>query len=117
MADANHNPPTLFPDRFVTIQESFRYRRYIPHVRFADRKPPVLYPWMKLSGRWIEEAGFEPAQRVRIEVTTKRLVITPIDEKDCDHFMNDGFPIVDAATGLRRRRVPVTTEVTGAGSR
>ncbi|WP_244131475.1 SymE family type I addiction module toxin [Burkholderia pseudomultivorans] len=108
MADAHHNVPTLFPDRFVTIQESFRYRRHIPRVRFQDRKPPVKYPWMKLSGRWIEDAGFEPAQRVRIEVTIGRLVITPIDERDCDHFGRDGFPVVDAATGLTRRRRPAT---------
>ncbi|KVU40928.1 hypothetical protein WK68_12975 [Burkholderia ubonensis] len=48
---------------------------------------------MKLSDRWIEEAGFEPMQHVRIEVTTKRLVITPIDEKASDHFGKDGSPL------------------------
>jgi toxic protein SymE len=32
---------------------------------------------MKLSGRWSEHAGFEPGQRVRIQVQHHRLVITP----------------------------------------
>jgi toxic protein SymE len=31
---------------------------------------------MKLSGRWLEQAGFDPGQRVRIEVQHGRLVIT-----------------------------------------
>ncbi|WP_281665175.1 SymE family type I addiction module toxin [Paraburkholderia fungorum] len=33
---------------------------------------------MKLSGRWIETAGFEPGQRVRITVEYRRLVTTPL---------------------------------------
>ncbi|MEM5373135.1 SymE family type I addiction module toxin [Paraburkholderia azotifigens] len=32
---------------------------------------------MKLSGRWIEPAGFAPRSRVRITVEHQRLVITP----------------------------------------
>ncbi|WP_407945462.1 SymE family type I addiction module toxin [Paraburkholderia hiiakae] len=34
-------------------------------------------PWLKLAGRWLELAGFEAGQRVRITVEDKRLVITP----------------------------------------
>ncbi|WP_408310956.1 SymE family type I addiction module toxin [Paraburkholderia sediminicola] len=41
------------------------------------RKEPPLFPWMKLSGRWIELAGFEPRSRVRITVEHQRLIITP----------------------------------------
>ncbi|WP_404990247.1 SymE family type I addiction module toxin [Caballeronia sp. LZ065] len=33
------------------------------------------YPWLKLVGRWIEQAGFRPGQRVRINVEHRRLVI------------------------------------------
>ncbi|WP_245639756.1 SymE family type I addiction module toxin [Paraburkholderia heleia] len=32
---------------------------------------------LKLSGCWLELAGFEAGQRVRITVEDKRLVITP----------------------------------------
>ncbi|MEM5342286.1 SymE family type I addiction module toxin [Paraburkholderia azotifigens] len=34
------------------------------------------YPWIKLSGRWLELAGFKAGQQVRIEVHHGRLVIT-----------------------------------------
>jgi toxic protein SymE len=45
---------------------------------FHLRKEPPTFPWMKLSGRWIETAGFEPGQRVRITVEHQRLIITPL---------------------------------------
>ncbi|MGS0895722.1 SymE family type I addiction module toxin [Burkholderia stagnalis] len=111
MADANHNAPALFPDRFVTIQESFRYRsiKSILRDKYRPKKPPVApatYPWIKLSGRWIETAGFEAAQRVRIEVTARRLVITPVEKTCRDLNGRSEFPTVDSATGLRRRRYP-----------
>ncbi|MFL9951613.1 SymE family type I addiction module toxin [Paraburkholderia agricolaris] len=34
---------------------------------------------MKLPGRWIETAGFEPGSRVRITVECQRLIITPLN--------------------------------------
>ena len=102
MADANHNAQAVFNDRFVTARSSLRHRRTIPHLRFADRAPPVLYLWMKLSGRWIEAAGFESGQRLRIDVTHGRLVITPMDETDSDLIGQDVFPEVGPATGQRQ---------------
>jgi toxic protein SymE len=71
MADANLNAHPNVTERFVTIQQSPRQRR---NWR-VGYKPP-LYPWMKLSGRWIEHAGFEAGQRVRISVEQGRLTIT-----------------------------------------
>ncbi|MDR6497042.1 SymE family type I addiction module toxin [Burkholderia sp. DN3021] len=94
MADANHNAPAVFNDCFVTARASARHRRTIPHLRFADRAPPVLYLWMKLSGRWIEAAGFEPGQRLQLDVTHGRLVITPMmDERDGAPVGQDAFPM------------------------
>jgi toxic protein SymE len=78
MADANLNARPPRPDRFVTIQQSQRHRSlddWLKHQRFFTEPP--LYPWMKLSGRWIEHAGFKAGQRVRIEVKHGRLVIAP----------------------------------------
>ncbi|CAM2170490.1 toxic protein SymE [Paraburkholderia sacchari] len=49
------------------------YRR----INARARTDPPLYPWIKLSGRWLELAGFEAGQRVRIAVEHGRLVITP----------------------------------------
>ncbi|MEX3920750.1 SymE family type I addiction module toxin [Paraburkholderia sp. BR10872] len=73
MADANLNASHAHPERRVTIQQSWRYRRYSSRAR----NDPPLYPWLKLSSRWLEVAGFEAGQRVRITVEDKRLVITP----------------------------------------
>ncbi|WP_179401920.1 SymE family type I addiction module toxin [Burkholderia guangdongensis] len=75
MADANHKTQPFVTERFVTIQESQRYRR---KWRTATGKyiEPTFYPWIKLAGRWIEHAGFSPGQRVRIAVEEGRLTIT-----------------------------------------
>jgi toxic protein SymE len=68
-------PPVT--ERFVTIQESWRYQKEA-RLPFHMRKTPPTFPWMKLSGRWIETAGFEPGSRVRITVEHQRLIITPL---------------------------------------
>ena len=102
MADANHSAPAVFHDSFVPAGSSIRHRRTIPHLRLADRAPPVLYLWTKLSGRWIEAAGFEPGQRLRIDVTHGRVVITPMDETDGAPVGQDDFPEVDPATAQRQ---------------
>ena len=73
MADANLNALPVHPERRVTIQQSWRYRR----INARTHSEPPLYPWIKLSGRWLELAGFEAGQQVRIEVQQGRLVITP----------------------------------------
>ncbi|MEM5317238.1 SymE family type I addiction module toxin [Paraburkholderia sp. JHI869] len=72
MADANLNASRAHPERRVTIQQSWRYRS----LSSRARTDPPLYPWLKLSGRWLELAGFEAGQRVRVTVENKRLVIT-----------------------------------------
>ncbi|WP_321859994.1 SymE family type I addiction module toxin [Burkholderia cenocepacia] len=110
MAGANHNAPTYFRDCFVSPRPSLQSGRLVPHIRLTDMAPPVMYLWMKLSGRWIEAAGFDPDQRLRIDVSHKRLVITPIDDADCDHGAKEGFPDVDPAAGQRQRQRSVMTE-------
>jgi toxic protein SymE len=74
MADANVTSRPAHPERHVTIQHSWRYRRWKLH---GYRTNPPLYPWFKVSGRWLEDAGFKPKQRLKIEVQHERLVITP----------------------------------------
>lgn len=72
MAEANLKAFDAHPVRNVTIQESPRWRPYSPRRLTA----PLLVPWFKLSGRWLEQAGFMPRQRLKIEVQLGRLVIT-----------------------------------------
>ncbi|MET1505407.1 SymE family type I addiction module toxin [Burkholderia sola] len=109
MAGANHNAPTYFRDCFVSPQSSFQSCRIVPHIRPSDMAPPVVYLWTKLCGRWIEAAGFDPEQRLRIEVSHKRLVITPMEDADCASVENAGFPDIDRGTG-RQRHLSMMTE-------
>ncbi|KWF17331.1 SymE family type I addiction module toxin [Burkholderia pseudomultivorans] len=110
MADANHSATVLFLDRFVPTQEASRQGRTFPELRVAGDAPPVLHLWAKLSGRWIDAAGFHPGQRLRLEVTHKRLVITPIDEDSRDVFETRGLADGDAAT---KRPLPQDPAMTG----
>jgi hypothetical protein len=34
-------------------------------------------PWLRLSGKWLEQAGFPVNARVKVEVSEGRLIITP----------------------------------------
>jgi len=73
MADANLKAfDDAHPSRSVTIQQSPRWGPYSPRRRPA----PLLVPWFKLSGRWLEQADFHPRQRLKIEVQLGKLVIT-----------------------------------------
>ncbi|WP_309491492.1 SymE family type I addiction module toxin [Trinickia mobilis] len=47
-------------------------------LRAEPHQNPSRYPWLKLSGRWLEQAGFDPGQHVRIEAQHSRFVITPV---------------------------------------
>lgn len=105
MADANHNAPVVFLDSLLTAGSSVLHHRSIPRHGFADGAPPAQYLWMKLSGRWLEEAGFGPGQRLRIEVMQGRLVITPIDEQDGAPVGQGTFPDIDPATAQRQFHV------------
>jgi toxic protein SymE len=72
MANTDHKAATAFPERSAKIQQSLRYQAWPSHLN----KPPKLYPWIKLSGLWIEHAGFLPGQQVRITVEHGKLIIT-----------------------------------------
>lgn len=72
MADAELKAFDARSTRTVTIQESRRWQPYKPHRR--NNAP--LVPWLKLSGRWLEHAGFKPRQRLKVEVQLGKLVIT-----------------------------------------
>ncbi|VWB96486.1 SymE family type I addiction module toxin [Burkholderia metallica] len=109
MADANHSAPFIFQDCFVDRETSSQSRRIVPHLRLTDMSPPVVHLWMKLSGRWIEAAGFDPEQRLQIEVSHQRLVITPLDAAGSDAVGKHGFPAVEPATERQPRQSPVTT--------
>ncbi|MFM0176678.1 SymE family type I addiction module toxin [Paraburkholderia sediminicola] len=77
MIHTHKAPPAPVTERSVTIQQSWRYQK-TGTPAFHMRKGSPTFSWMKLSGRWIETAGFEPGSRVRITVEYQRLIITPL---------------------------------------
>ncbi|MDR5818823.1 MULTISPECIES: SymE family type I addiction module toxin [unclassified Caballeronia] len=74
MADANLKALNAHSERLIKIQQAERER---PYSMRPNKTPPPLYPWFKLAGRWLEQAGFEAGQNVRVHVEHGRLVITP----------------------------------------
>ncbi len=101
MAEPNHNAAIRYPDRTATIWE--HYRNNGKNTECLEERTTV--PIIRLSGKWIEKAGFEPAHRIRIEVTHGRLVITPIPETE-NGLKAHGIPTLNRETGLRRRIKP-----------
>ncbi|CAE6837648.1 SymE family type I addiction module toxin [Paraburkholderia haematera] len=79
MADANHKAVVPATQRILTISSQRRPRpmkTFAPdHVKFFPDLPPA--PWIRLSGRWLEAAGFGIGGRIRVEVQGNRLIITP----------------------------------------
>jgi toxic protein SymE len=80
MADANHKAVAPVTQRVLTISSQRRPRPmkiFAPsHIEFYEDLPPA--PWIRLSGRWLEAAGFEIAGRIRVEVERGKLIITPV---------------------------------------
>ncbi|MFM0604888.1 SymE family type I addiction module toxin [Paraburkholderia sediminicola] len=80
MADDNHKAVAPVTQRVLTISSQRRPRpmkTFAPdHVKFFSDLPPA--PWIRLSGRWLEDAGFEISKKIRVEVHAGRLVITPV---------------------------------------
>jgi toxic protein SymE len=74
MANTDHKAATGFSERSVKVQQYLRYQASCKPSHL--NKPPKLYPWIKLSGLWIEHAGFLPGQQVRITVEHGKLIIT-----------------------------------------
>ncbi|WP_175766747.1 SymE family type I addiction module toxin [Burkholderia cenocepacia] len=82
MANANHKSRPVVTERFVTVQESARHHslsRVLRAIRAHRKLNTTYYPWIKLAGVWfVEDAGFEAGERVRITVEEKRLITTPM---------------------------------------
>lgn len=75
MADVNLNALHAHPERHATVQELMRWRPASKPGR--PWRTPRFFPWLRIAGMWLEQAGFPPGQRVRIQVEHGRLVTTP----------------------------------------
>ncbi|HVK52484.1 MAG TPA: SymE family type I addiction module toxin [Pseudoxanthomonas sp.] len=82
---AKANPKTRPPkqERILTISTA-TYEppddgqlRSIEFYRCHETRPCRTVPFIRLKGKWLEEAGFQSNQQVRVGVSAGRLVITP----------------------------------------
>ena len=75
MADANLNASCAHPERHATVQQLMRW--HPPPKWQGQWKNRTFFPLLRIAGKWLIQAGFEPGQRVRITVEHGRLVVTP----------------------------------------
>lgn len=52
---------------------------HYPESRAVRSQPTVPVPFLRLQGRWLDEAGFTIGANVRVEVAAGRLVVEVID--------------------------------------
>ncbi|MDS9877081.1 SymE family type I addiction module toxin [Pseudomonas protegens] len=71
MAKADHRAALPKTERFATIAADF-----YPPLGDAEYPQHRLVPWLRLRGHWLQQAGFEVNQKIRIAVSKNRLVIT-----------------------------------------
>ena len=79
MAERNHKTEDGTSVRYLTVSR-LRQPFYRPKEWPFWKSTPADYPpapWIRLSGRWLEDAGFEISDKVRVEVQKDKLVITP----------------------------------------
>ncbi|MCW7536267.1 type I toxin-antitoxin system SymE family toxin [Aquabacterium sp. A7-Y] len=85
MAEINHRPGEPSPTR--KLEKNERYTTVTGMFRGYERSPsssPGVYerpterkvPWIRLGGKWLEEAGFDIQARVRVRVMNGCLVLT-----------------------------------------
>jgi toxic protein SymE len=79
MAERNHKTENGTSVRYLTVsrlRQPFNRPKHWPSWKSSyEDYPPV--PWIRLSGRWLNEAGFDISGKVRVEVEKGKLVITP----------------------------------------
>ncbi|MFK1289118.1 SymE family type I addiction module toxin [Pseudomonas aeruginosa] len=68
--------------RHLSHGEDFRLNRCpgsVDHYRERRGKPRQI-PYLRLSGDWLEAAGFEVGCKVSIQVTRRRLVMQVVED-------------------------------------
>lgn len=53
--------------------------RHYPESRLSRSGPPTPMPFLRLQGRWLDQAGFTIGANVRVEVAAGRLIVEVID--------------------------------------
>lgn len=51
--------------------------QYYEQRRNDEWRPPRTVPALRLSGDWLQRAGFEIGEKVRLRITGRKITITP----------------------------------------
>jgi toxic protein SymE len=62
-----------------TASEPYKKCRRLTVSYFVTDTPGVSVPYMRLCGRWLQDAGFVIGRHVKIEVGEGRLMIEQVD--------------------------------------
>lgn len=63
----------LLKSRSLKIHPHYR----MPEYNMFNIKPTRIVPKILLCGNWLEKAGFQTGQRIRVVCSKKQLIITP----------------------------------------
>jgi Toxin SymE, type I toxin-antitoxin system len=63
-----------------SVKPKHMRRLQVGYLAGSARKHP---PHIRLTGRWVEQAGFRVGTHVSVEVSPSRIVIEPIDPEEC----------------------------------
>jgi hypothetical protein len=68
-------------NRTLTVSSLYPSSSPPPPKRHSPRQTqrPKAVPFLRLSGQWLEAAGFEIGSKVRVVVKADRLVVEPAD--------------------------------------
>jgi toxic protein SymE len=72
MAKTNHTTSTPITERRLKIAADF----YPVHTKEKSYSPAKPAPWIWLRGLWLQQAGFEVNENVKVSVMKGCLVIT-----------------------------------------
>jgi hypothetical protein len=65
-------------EQLPALNPSHKRRRLIVGC-FSTKKPGVGVPYLRVFGRWMQEAGFVIGRHVKIDVSEGRLTIEQVD--------------------------------------
>jgi len=71
MSQAKHNHGKQHP-RVRTLKV---YDKIFIRARFLGCRYPVVFPEIRLIGKWLEDCGFEPGQHIDVITERNRLII------------------------------------------
>ena len=78
------SPQEFHRSRQLTILEVVREQKPRSHRAVLEHHPVQLEPYTVLRGQWLAKAGFTIGQKITVQVSQNRLVITPSETPDAE---------------------------------